>query len=105
MQRRRRPVAARRRRLIADFIDALDLDDVTLVGNDTGGAICQLVVDRRPERLGRLVLTNCDAFENFPPRLFKPLVVAARVPGALGPRCCSRCASARCGGCRSPTAG
>jgi len=70
-------------RLIADFIAALDLDDVTLVGNDTGGALCQLVVTRHPERIGRLVLTPCDAFENFPPPMFSYLLWAARVPGLL----------------------
>lgn len=66
-------------RLIADFIAALDLRDVTLVGNDTGGALCQLVVTRHPERIGRLVLTPCDAFDNFPPKFFAPLAVAARL--------------------------
>ena len=65
-------------RLIADFIAALDLEDVTLVGNDTGGALCQLVVGRHPERLARLALTNCDAFENFPPKAFRGLVIGAR---------------------------
>lgn len=65
-------------RLIADFIAALDLRDVTLVGNDTGGALCQLVVTRHPERIERLVLTPCDAFENFPPKFFAPLAAAAR---------------------------
>jgi pimeloyl-ACP methyl ester carboxylesterase len=69
--------------LVADVLDALDLEDVTLVGNDTGGAICQLTVTSRPERVGRLVLTNCDAFEDFPPALVKPLVAAAKIPGAL----------------------
>jgi pimeloyl-ACP methyl ester carboxylesterase len=69
--------------LIADALDALELEDVTLVGNDTGGALCQLLVTDRPERIGRLVLTNCDAFENFPPKMFKPLVWMARVPGLL----------------------
>jgi pimeloyl-ACP methyl ester carboxylesterase len=59
--------------LIADAIAALELDAVTLVGNDTGGAICQLVVTRRPERVGALVLTSCDAFDNFPPKLMRPL--------------------------------
>ena len=48
-------------KLIADFIESLGLDNVTLVGNDTGGALCQLVVTRHPQRIGRLVLTNCDA--------------------------------------------
>ncbi len=65
-------------RLIADLLAALDVEDVTLIGNDTGGALCQLVAVRHPERLGRLVLTNCDAFENFPPKAFRPLVWAAR---------------------------
>ena len=68
-------------RLIADFLEALDLDRVTLVGNDTGGALCQFVVTRHPERIGRLVLTNCDAYENFPPRLFAFLFYGAKVPG------------------------
>jgi pimeloyl-ACP methyl ester carboxylesterase len=72
------PAAAK---LIADFIAALDLDRVTLVGNDTGGALCQLVVTRHPERIGRLVLTNCDAYDVFPPTLFKPLFRGAAVPG------------------------
>lgn len=70
-------------RVIADFLAALDLHDVTLVGNDTGGALCQLVVTRHPERIGRLVLTPCDAFDNFPPRLFDFLLLAARVPPVL----------------------
>lgn len=67
-------------RLIVDFLEALELESVTLVGNDTGGALCQLVVTRHPERVGRLVLTNCDAYDNFPPRLFHYLKWAARVP-------------------------
>ncbi|WP_197376303.1 alpha/beta fold hydrolase [Mycolicibacterium baixiangningiae] len=53
--------------MVRDVITALGLEDVTLVGNDTGGAICQLVVDAYPEVIGRLVLTNCDAFDKFPP--------------------------------------
>jgi pimeloyl-ACP methyl ester carboxylesterase len=69
--------------LLAQIIEALDLDDVTLIGNDTGGALCQLLVVQEPERIGRLVLTDCDAFEDFPPKAFKPLVAAAKVPGAL----------------------
>ena len=70
-------------RLIADFLEALDLRDVTLVGNDSGGALCQLVAVHHPDRVARIVLTPCDAFEVFPPALFKPLVWAARVPGGL----------------------
>jgi pimeloyl-ACP methyl ester carboxylesterase len=68
-------------RLLADFLAALDLEGVTLVGNDTGGAICQLVAAHHPERLGRLVLTPCDAFEDFLPLAFRYLQVAARIPG------------------------
>jgi pimeloyl-ACP methyl ester carboxylesterase len=64
--------------LIAEFIEALDLHDVTVVGNDTGGAITQVLVTEHPERIGRMVLTSCDAFEEFPPKLFKPLMAAAR---------------------------
>jgi pimeloyl-ACP methyl ester carboxylesterase len=64
--------------LIADFLAALELEDVTLVGNDTGGGLCQFVVVLHPERVGRLVLTNCDAFDNFPPKAFRGLVFAAR---------------------------
>jgi pimeloyl-ACP methyl ester carboxylesterase len=69
-------------KLVADFLAALDLERVTLVGNDTGGAICQLVATRHPERLARLVLTPCDAYEHFPPLAFKYLPVSARIPGA-----------------------
>ena len=67
--------------IIADVIGELDLEDVTLIGNDTGGAICQLVMTRHPQRLGRAVLTNCDAYENFLPPVFRPLQWAAHAPG------------------------
>ena len=71
-------------RLVAELLERLDLRDVTLVGNDTGGAISQLVAAHHPERLGRLVLTPCDAFDNFLPPAFKPLqLLGAHVPGAL----------------------
>ena len=70
-------------RIVAGFLEALELDDVTLVANDTGGAIAQITTANHPERIGRLVLTNCDAFENFLPPAFRPLQWAARVPGAL----------------------
>ena len=70
-------------RIIADFLEGLDLEDVTLVANDTGGAISQITAANHPERIGRLVLTNCDAFENFLPPAFRPLQWSARVPGIL----------------------
>jgi len=65
-------------RLLLDFMAALELTDVTLVGNDTGGALCQFVIDTDAERIGRLVLTNCDAFDKFPPPPFGLLVKAGR---------------------------
>jgi pimeloyl-ACP methyl ester carboxylesterase len=52
--------------LVADFLRRLDLREVTLVGNDWGGAQL-LVTQRRHERLGRLVLAACEAFDNYPP--------------------------------------
>ncbi len=70
-------------KIVADFMEALELEDVTLVGNDTGGAISQLVAVHHPERLGRLVLTPCDAYENFLPPMFRPLQILARIPGAV----------------------
>src|SRR3954467_3770857 len=70
-------------RIVAGFLEALDLEDVVLVANDTGGAISQITAANHPERIGRLLLTNCDAFENFLPPAFRPLQWAARVPPAL----------------------
>lgn len=69
--------------LLLDFLAALDLDAVTLVGNDTGGALCQFLVDLDSSRIARLVLTNCDAFDTFPPAPFGMIVAAGRRPGRL----------------------
>jgi pimeloyl-ACP methyl ester carboxylesterase len=68
--------------IVASFLEALDLRDVTIVGNDSGGAMSQVLVTRHPERIGRLVLTNCDTHENFPPGMFKYLMHLVRLPGA-----------------------
>jgi len=68
--------------LLADFIEALGLESATVVGSDTGGAIAQMLVTERPERVGALVLTNCDCLENFLPPIFRPLKWAAFVPGS-----------------------
>jgi pimeloyl-ACP methyl ester carboxylesterase len=68
---------------IAALLEALDLEDVTIVGNDSGGAMSQVLVTRHPERVGRLVLTNCDTHENFPPGMFKAMVPLAKVPGGM----------------------
>lgn len=69
--------------LIASFLDALDLTDVTIVANDTGGAITQILMTRRPDRIGGVVLASCDAFEQFFPPAFAFLPVLAKVPGSM----------------------
>jgi pimeloyl-ACP methyl ester carboxylesterase len=72
-------------RQILAFLEAQDLTDVTLVGNDTGGALCQFVLDTDASRIGRLVLTNCDAFDQFPPAPFDLLFKSFRKPRAIRP--------------------
>lgn len=68
-------------RMVAELMEVLNLRDVTLFGSDTGGAICQIVISNHPERVGRLVLTNCDAYEAFFPVLLKPIQYAAKLFG------------------------
>jgi pimeloyl-ACP methyl ester carboxylesterase len=70
--------------LIAELMDRMELTDVTIVANDTGGALTQLLLTRRPERVARVVLTPCDAFENFLPPAFRPLQWLAKAR-LLGP--------------------
>jgi pimeloyl-ACP methyl ester carboxylesterase len=69
--------------LINSFLTALDLEDVTIVGNDSGGAMSQVFATRHPERVGRLVLTNCDTHDNFPPGIFKTMPPIAKLPGGM----------------------
>jgi pimeloyl-ACP methyl ester carboxylesterase len=69
--------------MVGEFLDVLGLDDVVLVGNDTGGAIAQILATTTPARLGALVLTSCDAFEHFPPPILKPLIAAAKAGPAF----------------------
>jgi pimeloyl-ACP methyl ester carboxylesterase len=74
-------------RRIGKFLDALDLSNVTLVANDTGGGIVQAALanpDNYLRRVGRLVFTNCDSFEYFPPAGFAPLVKLCRLNAPLG---------------------
>jgi pimeloyl-ACP methyl ester carboxylesterase len=69
--------------LVAEFLDRLDLSGVTLVGNDWGGAQL-LISEGRAERVGRLVLVSCEAFDNYPPGGgARMLALAAEVPGGL----------------------
>jgi pimeloyl-ACP methyl ester carboxylesterase len=72
--------------LVAEFLDRLDLRDVTLVGNDTGGALVQLLAadGSGADRVGRIVLVSCDAFDNFPPGLTgRTLLLTGKLPPAL----------------------
>jgi hypothetical protein len=69
--------------MVGELLETLALEDVLLVGNDSGGAIAQVVATSTPERLGALVLTSCDAFEHFPPPILKPLIAAAHAGPAF----------------------
>lgn len=70
--------------LVSEFLARLDLRDVTLVGNDTGGALVQLIICDGAERVGRVVLVSCDAFDNFPPGLTgKTLVLTGKLSPAM----------------------
>ena len=69
-------------RLETEFLEALDLREVTLVGNDSG--LFQFAAGEHPERIARLVITSCEAFENFPPGLpGTNLWLAAKLPGGV----------------------
>lgn len=69
--------------LIADALEKLDLEGATIVANDTGGGLTQILAARRPERVGAFVLTSCDAFDNFPPPFFRAVLAPARIPGGV----------------------
>src|SRR5262249_51752046 len=90
--------------MLKEFLDALGIDNVDLVGNDSGGGIAQIFAAKHPERVRTLTLTDCDAHDNWPPEAFKPFLATAaagslravleamaadknvyRSPGALGP--------------------
>ena len=70
-------------RIVADLLEALELEHVAIVAIDTGGAVSQWLVGHHPERIGRLVLTSCDAFEKFPPTPQRYLELAGRVPALM----------------------
>jgi pimeloyl-ACP methyl ester carboxylesterase len=72
--------------MLAEFLDALNIDQVDLVGNDSGGGVCQIFAALYPGRIRSLVLTNCDAHDNWPPEAFKPfvgMVAAGGLPQTL----------------------
>lgn len=69
-------------RLVGEFVAALDLTDVTIVQNDWGGVQILIAVGDT-SRIHRLVITSCEAFDNYPPRPARAIVLAARIPGGL----------------------
>jgi pimeloyl-ACP methyl ester carboxylesterase len=71
--------------LVAELCERLGLENVTLVGNDSGGVVCQYVAALHPQRVGRLVLTNCDGPGAFPPKTFKAFIIAGRRRSTLLP--------------------
>jgi pimeloyl-ACP methyl ester carboxylesterase len=71
--------------LVVELLDALDVKEAVIVGNDTGGAIAKLLAVRYPERVSALVLTPCECFENFLPPIYRYLQVLAHIPGATWP--------------------
>ena len=102
----RRPQPAGVARLIADFLEALDLENVTLVGNDTGGALCQIVVDRPPGAGRAARADELRRLRDLPAEALRAASSRRRRCRAARSCCRSRCASAPMrSGCRSPTAG
>jgi pimeloyl-ACP methyl ester carboxylesterase len=72
--------------MLKQFLDALQIDQVDLVGNDSGGGICQIFAALYPTRLRSLVLTDCDVHDNWPPVAFKgfvSMVAAGGLPDTL----------------------
>jgi pimeloyl-ACP methyl ester carboxylesterase len=61
-------------RMLAEFLDALQIDQVDLIGNDSGGGICQIFAALFPHRVRSITLTNCDTHDNWPPKAFQPFV-------------------------------
>lgn len=70
-------------RLAVDILDRLGIEQAILVGNDSGGVVAQLVMASHPQRVAALALVSCDAFETFPPGLYRYLFRLAALPGAV----------------------
>lgn len=65
---------------LVEVLDALGIEQAAFVATDSGGAVAQAVVARHPERVAGLFLFSCDAFDNFPPKAFRPVCAAMRRP-------------------------
>src|SRR5215471_6716552 len=70
--------------MLREFIDALNVEQVDLVGNDSGGGIAQIFAATHPERIRSLTLTDCDVHDNWPPEAFKPFLAMAAGGGLRG---------------------
>lgn len=70
--------------MLKEFLDALGIDQVDLVGNDSGGGIAQIFAATHPQRVRSLTLTDCDAQDNWPPDAFKPFLEMAAAGGLRG---------------------
>jgi pimeloyl-ACP methyl ester carboxylesterase len=68
-------------KMLKEVLDALKIDQVDLVGNDSGGGIAQIFAALNPERVRTLTLTNCDTHDNWPPEAFKPFVDMVKAGG------------------------
>jgi pimeloyl-ACP methyl ester carboxylesterase len=68
-------------RMLGEFLDALHIDQVDLVGNDSGGGIAQIFAAHQPQRVRSLTLTDCDTHDNWPPEAFKPFLEMAAAGG------------------------
>lgn len=71
-------------KMLKEFLDALNIDKVDLVGNDSGGGIAQIFAAMYPERVRSLTLTDCDTHDNWPPEAFKPFLAMAAGGGLRG---------------------
>jgi pimeloyl-ACP methyl ester carboxylesterase len=71
-------------KMLREFIEALGIDRVDLVGNDSGGGIAQIFAALNPVRVRSLALTDCDAHDNWPPEAFKPFLAMAAAGGLRG---------------------
>ena len=71
-------------KMLREFLDALNIDQVDLVGNDSGGGISQIFAALHPERVRSLTLTDCDTHNNWPPEAFKPFLAMAAGGGLRG---------------------
>ena len=71
-------------KMLSEFLDALNINKVDLVGNDSGGGICQIFSALYPERVRTLTLTNCDTHDNWPPEAFKSFVAMVKAGGLRG---------------------